>query len=701
MLTPRDAVDWSGLTHAFGEADDIPDLIEQLLDADWADAVDDLFASLLDQGRVFPATVAAVPFLVDVALEESAPGRLGALQILAGIAEAVGFSGSSGLAGEEIAQRLLVLGADPDPEVRVAVYQVVGSHPGAFGMVRERLAAEEDAPARVELVRALFRSAGCENLLDLLLPDLLEHGRDEAVFAVAWAGLAAGTERPDVVDHLVRLWSTQAKAYPMAGGGDPVGALAREAGIRAVPVLFRLAGDSLAAVGDLAWAWHDLARSSRFAFEPALQALLALTARGEDAEDLLGALIPLLPVAGARRPEAAERLWALRERVSGPPETQAAFAVALFVLQDPRWVAPALAATAAEQPPYVTVGGSSVEFSAALGEFGPGGLDLVEVGRAAIIAWPDTVDSWAGLLARQALSAESGRRVIEALLAIGSGIGAGAGVIASTAVMRLLARTASAPAAFDVATFQAVRALPVPGGETGAWLLVAQALLDEDDPAAFARAWRMGEMGDSADELLRVWAAHPSPELEEVCRELVTRTNWGVFRSRAVQVVAMEVLADRGQAESVWPALLGLLEVPGAVLAEAIALGNRLVADRPDGPDRSPEWVAGLWKLAESNDFVTLLALEALQTLGGIAPEQALDRALTGVNAVAGTRRAAEAGLVAARVIRNVLTERPDLRPWAQERLAPLIDGGERVVAPGEITTDTGLVRNLREACAG
>ena len=60
MLTPRDAVDWSGLTHAFGEADDIPDLIEQLLDADWADAVDDLFASLLDQGRVFPATVAAV-----------------------------------------------------------------------------------------------------------------------------------------------------------------------------------------------------------------------------------------------------------------------------------------------------------------------------------------------------------------------------------------------------------------------------------------------------------------------------------------------------------------------------------------------------------------------------------------------------------------------------------------------------------------
>ena len=125
------------------------------------------------------------------------------------------------------------------------------------------------------------------------------------------------------------------------------------------------------------------------------------------------------------------------------------------------------------------------------------------------------------------------------------------------------------------------------------------------------------------------------------------------------------------------------------------------MADRPDGPDRSPEWVAGLWKLAESNDFVTLLALEALQTLGGIAPEQALDRALTGVNAVAGTRRAAEAGLVAARVIRNVLTERPDLRPWAQERLAPLIDGGERVVAPGEITTDTGLVRNLREACAG
>jgi hypothetical protein len=697
VLTPLDVVDWSGLTHAFGEADDIPGLIEQLSDDDWADAVDDLFASLLDQGRVYPATVAAVPFLVQVALDEDAPGRLGALQVLAGIAEADG-----NLAGPEPVSRLWALAADADPEVRIAVYQVARSL-GSTGMLRERLAAEEDASARVELVRALGTAGSSE-----MLAVLLEQEHDEAVFAVAWSLLVADPDRPEVVDHLVRLWPTQARGYPVAGGDDPVGALAREAGIHAVPVLFRLAQETGTPVGDLAWAWHDLVRSRRDALEPALAALLALTERGEDVEDLLGTLLPMLPVAGSGRAQAGDRLVRLVER-AGPatPETQAALAVALFGLRDPRWVVPALAATAAEQPPYVTVGGSSLEFAAALGEFGPFGSaepDLVDVALAAITAWPATVDGWAGLLAGRTLSAGSGRRVVEALLTDGIG---GVGAITSKAVTRLLARIAAVPAAFDAATLPAVRELPVPGGEAGAWLLVTRARLDPGDPGAFARAWRMGEMGEGEDELLRIWAGHPSPELELVCQDLVARTNWGTFRSRAVQVVAMEVLAGpalavgpapAGRIESVWPVLLSLLGVAGDVRADAVALGNRLVGVRPD---LRPQWISCLRNLAESNDFVTLIALEALQRLAEISPDQALDRALTGVNVVAGTRRAAPVARVAARVVRDALADRPDLRPVATAGLARLIEGAERVVAPAEIATDTGLVRNLREACAG
>jgi hypothetical protein len=590
--------------------------------------------------------------------------------------------------------------------VRIAVYQVARSlgSAGSAGVLRERLAAEEDASARVELVRALG-TAGSAGML----AELLEQGHEQAVFAVAWSLLAAGPDRPEaVVDHLVRLWPTQAKAYPVAGGDDPVGALAREAGIHAVPVLFRLAQETGTPVGDLAWAWHDLVRSRRDALEPALVALLALTERGEDVEDLLGTLLPMLPVAGSGRAQAGDRLVRLVER-AGPatPETQAALAVALFGLRDPRWLVPALAATAAEHPPYVTVGGTSLEFAAALGEFGPFGSaesDLVDVALAAITAWPGTVDGWAGLLAGPTLSPGSGRRVVEALLADGIG---GAGAITSKAVTRLLARIAGVPAAFDAAALQAVRELPVPGGEAGAWLLVTRARLDPGDPGAFARAWRMGEMGEGEDELLRIWAGHPSPELELVCQDLVARTNWGAFRSRAVQVVAMEVLtgpalavgpAPAGRIESVWPVLVSLLGVAGDVRADAVALGNRLVGVRPD---LRPEWIARLRNLAESNDFVTLIALDALQRLGGISPDQALDRALTGVNVVAGTRRAAAGARVAARVIREALADRPDLRPVAMAGLARLIEGAERVVAPAEIATDTGLVRNLREACAG
>ncbi|GLY32968.1 hypothetical protein [Kineosporia sp. NBRC 101731] len=707
MLNPLDTVDWSSLTHAFGEADDVPGLVAQLLEDEWQDAADELTSMLVPGDEVFPATVVALPFLVEVALDPEAAGRSGALQLLGAYGESLSRgAGPDFLRAEataalrETAQAVLPLAADPNPEVRAAVYQAGVWLPEAAWFLRERLEGEQDS--LVPLVEALTR------LRDFDAGDLdrlRSIGRDDAVFAAAWASLASGHEIPGAADDLVRLW-------PAFDRDDLLGRLVRAAGGRAVPVLSGLGGVAGVTVGELAWAWHDLALVSRAALEPARDSLLALADRAgaADLEDLLGALISVLPLAVDSRPvdsppadsrpadaradgfrsadavagnsRAADSLARL---VPESPEGEAALAVALLVMGDGRWASHARAVLAAPELPYFGIGGASVDFASALAGFADhdrDGPELVALARAAITAWPTTADSWTELLGRVPASTA----LVEVLLLAAP----------SKAAVRLLARLAFAqPAVFDGATHSAIHDLPVPGGDTGAWLLITQALLDSGDPAAFSRAWRISESGPGEDELLRIWATHTSPGVDVVCLDLITRTTWGMYRSRAVQVAALEILlapvltGAQDLPEPAWPALLGLLEVAGGALPGAVRLGNRLVAVRPE---LCPEWLAALHRLPDP------VAVEALQALGDIAPERALELAVAGLREAAGTRRIAETVPPASRVIRNALADRPDLRPGVTADLAPLVAGDERTLVPGDIRADTHLQCTLATA---
>jgi hypothetical protein len=65
-----DTVDWAALTHAYGSAEDVPDLIRALYSADPEqvdEALGELFSCVLHQGSVYPATIEAVPFLAHAA----------------------------------------------------------------------------------------------------------------------------------------------------------------------------------------------------------------------------------------------------------------------------------------------------------------------------------------------------------------------------------------------------------------------------------------------------------------------------------------------------------------------------------------------------------------------------------------------------------------------------------------------------------
>ncbi|MBO3741823.1 hypothetical protein [Actinoplanes flavus] len=83
-----DDVGWDRLHHAYGAADDVPDMLRALRHPDpdvRGDALDGLHATVLHQGTRFQASQAVVPFLVALIDDPATPGRGELLRLLTGI----------------------------------------------------------------------------------------------------------------------------------------------------------------------------------------------------------------------------------------------------------------------------------------------------------------------------------------------------------------------------------------------------------------------------------------------------------------------------------------------------------------------------------------------------------------------------------------------------------------------------------------
>jgi len=77
-MTPSQLIDWHLLHHAYGIADDVPTLLEQIdgfpTETDWqSEPWFSLWSALYHQGDIYPASIAAVPHIV-FALSK-APGK--------------------------------------------------------------------------------------------------------------------------------------------------------------------------------------------------------------------------------------------------------------------------------------------------------------------------------------------------------------------------------------------------------------------------------------------------------------------------------------------------------------------------------------------------------------------------------------------------------------------------------------------------
>jgi hypothetical protein len=99
MLESLESVRWIERGHAFGSAEDTPENIRALLDADPRirdGALDELWNTLCHQGTVYDASAPAVPFLLEVAAFGGAANRESLLTLIACIQDGTAPAGGDG-----------------------------------------------------------------------------------------------------------------------------------------------------------------------------------------------------------------------------------------------------------------------------------------------------------------------------------------------------------------------------------------------------------------------------------------------------------------------------------------------------------------------------------------------------------------------------------------------------------------------------
>lgn len=192
-------IDWAGLDHAYGSAEDVPALLLALCSDDEEErheALGALFTNIYHQGNRYGASAAAVPFLLAIASAPDAPERTWPLYLA--VALAIGFDEAHLPSGIDIAgwrdavARLRATGAelrfataelaaydavraglpsvrgllaDPDAEVRAAAAYAVGWFP-------------EEAPDSLAALGALLDTEeGPAVIANALVSAGLLHGR--------------------------------------------------------------------------------------------------------------------------------------------------------------------------------------------------------------------------------------------------------------------------------------------------------------------------------------------------------------------------------------------------------------------------------------------------------------------------------------------------------------------------------------------
>lgn len=176
-------VDWASLAHAYGPADDVPELLRGLASADPEErehALDAMYGSVHHQGDVYDSTLACIPFLMELVADPTVEDRGGILELLTSIGgidldgddeldpEDEDFEGAANyaMAASAVtagADVFLALAGDRDRGVRLAAplaLATLHSDPvRVLELLRERFDRETDNEVRLACIDAVGRIA--------------------------------------------------------------------------------------------------------------------------------------------------------------------------------------------------------------------------------------------------------------------------------------------------------------------------------------------------------------------------------------------------------------------------------------------------------------------------------------------------------------------------------------------------------------
>ncbi|MFD8078354.1 HEAT repeat domain-containing protein [Streptomyces sp. NPDC059718] len=335
VFAELDRVAWAELHHAYGPAGDVPALLRALTSQDQEtaeEAEQELWGSLVHQGTVYRATVAAVPFLARLAVAGVRRGEL--LGMVGAVAESTDEHdpqrpGAARAAVVAQLPLLLPLLSDTDPEVRQCAAWALAqcgpeAGPDARVALRRRWETETDPTVRADVLTAcaaVDRGAAQELCAAALRATESPRVRVAALLAIVdtgqpWGGDAAAAvaELSPLEPHTVGgQWEREALESLVIGlhGRGDVGAaidVAVSALDRAVEAV-RAGADPKESAGEATWAAECLALRSRSAPARLLPAMLPLL----DHPDTAGAVIDAIRDWSVPAPQAVAPLVRLAE----------------------------------------------------------------------------------------------------------------------------------------------------------------------------------------------------------------------------------------------------------------------------------------------------------------------------------------------------------------------------------------------------
>lgn len=176
MFVGMDEVGWASMKHAYGSAEDVPELLRGLASScaqERERALDGMYGAVHHQGDVYDSTLACVPFLFELVGHSELLDRGGIVELLVSIGGGDAYDdgpleGGDGAEGNYAMARTAIragaaafigLLADRDPEVRraapTALVRFLGQPERALGLLTGRLEEEEEEQVRPALAEGL------------------------------------------------------------------------------------------------------------------------------------------------------------------------------------------------------------------------------------------------------------------------------------------------------------------------------------------------------------------------------------------------------------------------------------------------------------------------------------------------------------------------------------------------------------------